>query len=216
MKEIKKKKKIVDCLQMSHSSWQNLCNDLAGIMSDMDTNKESLFQWILVNYERYLSDTQIPVTEEQDNETWKTLLNKYSDLIKGLLHALLIDNLPEDVFYQAVWDRIQKEDLLAEKDGLSVLLYVLMTSLYIPYFQLPEGIKMEDSEYRGLSEKHSQEIRRILFALVAPLAQKTERASILLNLLQNCADEKERAVMMSFIIHYSMRLARQKVTELYD
>lgn len=131
--------------------------------------------------------------------------SQYGKMIDGFLEALLRENLPGNTFYAKLWEFINNDGLLVEKKQKAFALYYIWIDVRIPYYQLQEGIKMSNEDYQAYNKDLKETIKKARFILFTPTAQKTERASRLLDLLDEVDDKREKAVLMSHILRMNNR-----------
>ena len=124
----------------------------------------------------------------------------YGKMIDGALEALLRENLFCHEFYVKLWEFIEQNTLLIEKKQKAFALYYIWIDARIPYFELEQGIKMDNEVYREKIERIDPLIKKARFILYAPMSQKTERASLILKLLDELHDEEGKAVLMAQVI----------------
>ena len=138
-------------------------------------------------------------------ETAKILHRQYSEVVDALFEQVLDQNLPEDQFYSKIWKMISESPSFEDNNAKAFALYYIWIDARIPYFQLENGLAMSNNEFRELSESLISSIQKARFIMHTSLfKQRTSRASVLLNLLDNFSDEKERAVLMAHIISFAV------------
>lgn len=64
---------------------------------------------------------------------------------------------------------------------------------------------MSNEDYQAYNKDLKETIKKTRFILFTPTAQKTERASRLLDLLDEVDDKREKAVLMSHILRMNNR-----------
>lgn len=128
------------------------------------------------------------------------LSSAYGKMIDGALEALLRRNLSCPEFYAELWDFIQNNTILSEKEQKAFILYYTWIDVRLPYFELPPGIKMDNDVYRDMLKNLKPMIRKARFILFTPMDQKTERASRIIQVLDEIEDENEKAVLMAQIL----------------
>ena len=123
-------------------------------------------------------------------------------LSNQLLLNLIQGNPSEADFYHALWLKYCDGLLMPDGEAQSVFLQCLWMDLRIPYFhRSSEGCTMDDDEYREIYRKLKPEIiRRAQFYLSVRFRQKTQRASLLMDLADSLDSERERAVFWSYVI----------------
>lgn len=126
---------------------------------------------------------------------------QYDSLIHGYIKALVQNNYPEVKFYDLVWWFISISTVIEEGDKrLPFALVALWEDSNLPYYCLPEGIRMEENEFNERREKLKNIRSKLLYASDAGFMQRTEKASILLDIINSEEEPGNRAVLMSDVI----------------
>lgn len=139
--------------------------------------------------ETYFTATQI-----------QTLQKEFDSLLDGILNKLLSKHLDKSDFYRELWKNIESDVLFDEEEQKIYALYRIWIDGRIPYFQIGDGVKMSNEEFRKSIEAVENLIHEIAFILNCKFEQKTERSSLLIDVLNRCKDEKEKAVVLAYII----------------
>lgn len=133
------------------------------------------------------------------------LIKQYGNVVDTLFEQILFKNLPKEQFYSQIWERIISSPVFEDKQGKAFALYYIWIDVRIPYFQLEDGLSMSNDEFRELTESLMTDIIEARFIMRTPFfSQRTARASVLLDLLNNISDRKKQAVLMSHILSFSM------------
>lgn len=128
------------------------------------------------------------------------LQKEFDDLLDGILNKLLSKHLGKSEFYRELWKNIESDVLFEEKNQKIYALYRIWVDGRIPYFQIGNGLKMSNEEFQDSIKATESLIHEIAFILNCKFEQKTERSSVLLDVLNRCKDDKERAVVLAYII----------------
>lgn len=122
------------------------------------------------------------------------------DLVNRILENLIQQRVSDEVFYNNLWDKICDTTLLPDCSAQISFLMVLWLDPRIPYYQLGEGCIMDDEEYKKVIERIWPDLQKAFFVLFAPLPQKTQRASLLMELADGLQNEQEKIVFWADII----------------
>ncbi len=139
------------------------------------------------------------------DETLYSLKNRCNKLIDGILTKLLQQGLECGKFYRKLWNSIQDGALLDLEEEKIYALYYLWIDIRLPYFSLDKGIYMENDKFREISDKRCKEIKKACYILEAPLQQRTEQTSLIIQILEGCESEEEKAVILAQIFSYLER-----------
>lgn len=165
---------------------------------------------------------------EQDNETGNSELEQLFEqkdfqklqrscvgLANGILEKLVSSNCGKEEFYETLWKEIHEGILFTNDEERQFVLFFCWNDVRLPYFQLNQGVYMENEEYQELVGKLSEEIKKCKFIINSRLEQRTEQGSLLLKVLQELESEREKAVVFSQIIGYIEQRTTQSVLSHY-
>ena len=107
--------------------------------------------------------------------------------------------------------------MFPDEDEQIYFLFCLCKSNLIPYFQLDDGISMENDEYRDRLKKMSVLLKKADYIMYAPLEQKTQRASLLMDLAQQITDQRDKTVFWAYTLTaMPLKLPKDLVDELFE
>lgn len=141
--------------------------------------------------------------DEEDDPTELDLMQfeyRCGTLVEGILDNLICERPGEDDFYCALWTAIQESQYFEQKKEKAYALYEVWTDGRIPYYKIEEGIRMNDEEFREIGIRNIDKISKIIFILNSKFAQKTERSSQIIRVLDSLESEKDKAVILAQIM----------------
>lgn len=131
---------------------------------------------------------------------------EYSNLIDGILNKLVMRHCEKKEFYSELWESIMHSNIVCEgKNEKIFAIAKIWSDTRIPYFQVKDGIKMSDEEFSEIIKNNKERLQEVTFILNCQYEQRTETSSLLLEILEKCKDNKEKAVVMAKIIELSER-----------
>lgn len=175
---------------------------------EADVEESEIFMFFLEKSEDIESSDEKHMERMFSEEEKYQYARDYGKIIDGTLEALLKRNYNKERFYSELWKFIEENPLLDNEKLKAFALYYIWVDSRIPYYELDEGIKMSNDEYSNICLKMTDEIKKARFILNVPTEQKTERASRLVQVLDEIEGERERAVFMSQIVELSERSER--------
>lgn len=166
-----------------------------------DGNQYKAFQYFLENAD------DIDSSESQEADEYfrvaeiNQLEKKYGKLVEGIIDKLISKHLEEDEFYKELWNKIVKTDSEFEKEEEKIFaLYKIWEDNRIPYFKLDDGLKMQNEKFKEIISEKNLEIKKAAFILNSEYDQRTEKSSLLLELIKSCENEQEMAVLLAVIL----------------
>lgn len=201
----KVKSAIEEALRVLEGEQIDICYHIYKLISSVEGKEPELLRFFYENSEMIESSDEERVEVMFSEGERRSLEECYGKMVNGLLEATLRKKLPVEEFYQALWKAIAENPVLEDEKEKVFAVYYIWIDVRIPYFELEQGIKMSNADFMEITKKRLEDIKRIRFIMTAPLEQKTERASLLLKMLEGVPDEKERTVLMAQIMAISGR-----------
>lgn len=183
----------------------NICAYVYPIISQSDEPPKVL-QYFLMFGEEVRSSEANQICELISETTLNTLKKEFGALVDALLEQALGENLSESDFYSRLWTAISTTPFFDKNNAKIFALYYIWIDVRIPYFQLPDGLAMSNQEFRAISDEIRSSIQKARFALkTTKFKSRTSRSSVLLEIISNQKGDKEKAVLMSYILAYADR-----------
>lgn len=176
-----------------------------------------LMEAFIRGYKNTKTDENLEIPEVFDDETEKAYLRRYQRIVDGHLEELLNAGLSKSEFYAELTNYIMSDKNLLDDGARAFAIFDCCIDKRLPYayVDLSNGVKMGNEDYATYIERLDEEIERINYILNANLQQKTERASLLLKELEDCADFKLKTVLLATILnHYEADAFRNALLQL--
>lgn len=165
-------------------------------------NQVATFEYVCKNLLEYPKNGTIQIKEyfsEVEFQEYKTI---YTDTAKGLLNTNIkkcnLGIIAVEDFYKTLWDsyctifKSEKEKAFA--------FYYTVTNKAIPFQYLGKPLSMSNEQFRVLTEKNKNNINKIKYINQSRYTQRTERASLLLNCINEIEDFDSKVVVLSHAI----------------
>ena len=157
----------------------------------------------------YLEQTKIIKSDETmklppwlEGDAGLKLCIEYGRKMERELTRLVGKNLPGEEFYRRLWQYITTYiDLEGFDAGVAALFRCTVLDL-LPYVHLDESkmVRMEQEEFADLMDSmRNTSLHEMRCILKGKMEQRTERAGLMLDLLDRC-EGKERVVLMATIL----------------
>ena len=130
----------------------------------------------------------------------RELKNNYAKMIDGMVDALMKRHLEETEFYRELWEKVIAGNIMLDKKAeKEYALYRIAKNRRIPYYHLPEGLKMTNEEFDDHVKSLNKQVKQVKFIMRSPFQQKTERMSLINEILKSAQDDKQRAVLLAVV-----------------
>lgn len=166
-------------------------------------SKEECFAFFLANADSIDSDDAEQVKKKFTQDDLNKLKAEYGTLADAIFEKLLKDNLNENLFYSKLWNALTNNPMLDSDESIIFSIYYILIDARIPYYKLSDGVSMPNSRFATISNAIQPDINKARFIMrTNRFAQRTNRASVLLELLDS-KDGEERVVLMAHILTMS-------------
>ena len=182
---------LLDVIESNKSDIRVICGNVWSLVKDKpDREGKRVFTAFLRDLDLY--DVELENIQTEFEET-DPKFESVRALEKRIVGSLIDLNPCEEDFYSQLWTKINDPILFPEQSSQVSFLTCLWSDACIPYYQLGEGCMMEDEQYRSLLEELSPYLKKANFILSTNLKQRTQRASLLMDIAEEI-DEKEKKV----------------------
>lgn len=168
-------------------------------------NPETMLSYFLFN------GKNIKSSEAEDVAAYFTALQiqhlkrNCEGMVDGILNKLVCTNLTENEFYTKLWLCIQNDSMFAAEAEKIYALYSIYSDPRLPYFQLDSGLKMSNEQFASTTNDIFDDIKKAIFILNAKLEQRTEVASLLMQILKSYDSIEKQSVMLAQILTINRR-----------
>ncbi len=191
-------KEIKELLDSFSGKVYNLCFEILSCSKDDAT----VFEFVCKNFRTRQKEETREIEEYFSENEIEEIESAYGDVVNGLLNSTmkkcnagLID--PND-FYKVLWHSYSVNfSTLKEK---AFALYYTIIDTAIPYQYLGKPVSMGNERFQELLKENKSSIDKILYIKRSNYSQRTERASLLLNCLDEIEDLESKAVVLAYAI----------------
>ena len=186
------------------------------IASTSQDEQLELFKFFMKNLKDTDSDESlaIPSLIEID-EIVKLSRNSIKHLV-DFLDELYMNQISEEGFYKKLWEFISTDYHFNSDVAKGVAMFNCLKTKKVPYmqFDISRALRMEQEEFAALmddvlSSEYMEKIRQVE---EFGFRQKTEKMSMLLNIIESCDDERMKVLL--FMVIVSEQVKRQKFEEI--
>ncbi len=190
---------LISAIQDNRESLWSACSAVWSLILDKDEEeRERYFTFFLRDVD--LFDMNIEdESQEKLNELQDSFL-KVKDLERRIIKSLISKNPTEENFYRHLWEKINDSLLFPNPTSQISFLACLWSDIRIPYFQLEEGLLMDNERYQAILEELSPYIKKVNFILSTDLKQRTQRASLLMKIAEEINDKENVTVFWAYIL----------------
>lgn len=158
-------------------------------------------------------DLSIPETIGKDEEL--KLMHRYGKVVDAYLEELQEQGFETHEFYSQLWDYISSSPVLPNEKARIIAMFDCAIDKRLPYYRLDRSktLSMENDEYKAIQEAIGNEtFAKMKYILNINFTQKTERASLIVQMLDSFTDYKARCVFMTRIIsHFEEEMMRTRL-----
>ena len=171
---------------------------------------QEFLEYSMEEYEDIEETINIPVYFTK--QEIQVLEKNCGQLIEGALNKLILERLPKTDFYQKLWKKIIVENsMLEEEKEKRFALYYIWKDNRIPYFDISGGLTMSNEEFKEICKYKEELLKKVNFVFSINFLQRTQRSSLLLEIVNECKDEKERAVVLAHGLYIAENKGIEKI-----
>lgn len=181
----------------------NICAWVYKTISTSGKNAPELFRFFLEKADdvtsKDIAKAEVLFTEIDVKEYRK----KYGSLTDAFFEKLLAENYSEEQFYNKLWQGINETLFFDTEKARIFAFYYIWIDVRIPYYQLDDGLSMTNKRFSEITDAIKGDIKKARFILKTNIYDaKTNRASVLLNLIEEQSSFENRTVLLAHIISF--------------
>lgn len=173
----------------------DLCFEILKLFGD-DIN---VFEFVCKTFTNRPQNGTIAIENHFSRDEIAEYESVYGDTIDGLLNSTIkkcnLGFIPAENFYKSLWSALCT-NFPALKEKAFAFYYVLIDAT-IPYQYLGKPVSMSNERFRELVKKNKKSIDKIKYIMISGYTQRTERASLLLNCLNEIDDFESKTVVLA-------------------
>lgn len=200
------KEQILELLKTAKGKKINICGKIYDVLKQDKDQGAQLLQFFCENAERITSSEEIEVPNIFTDGEIVDYRKAYGKIVDGILEKILIEKPQKEDFYNMLWQTITLKEIFKDEKAQVFALYYIWLDNRIPYFELSDTIHVDREEYREIIEKLLDKEQKARFILSTDFKQWTEVSYLLLELLDEISDKKEKAVLLSCILQTREKL----------
>ena len=182
-------------------SLQEICSQLISFWETKDReDRVKYFKTVLqkMSFNDFCDDesSMNPDIKDVSDERLNELLRLSNTLISKLVER----RVSEDDFYLELSNRLWDDVVLPTHEDRTAFLIFLWIDSRIPYYQIGHGIMINEDEFKTIINKIALEINKGSFIINANIPYKTQRASLLMEIANQLANDNERIVFWGVLI----------------
>lgn len=188
------------------------------IKSAPTTEKPKLLESFLIGYKSTPTkgDVNLPQVISDDEE--RKLMHRYGKIVDAFMEDLQEQGLAELEFYTQLWEYIENSPVLPNDKARVIALFDCAIDKRLPYYQVDRSkmLSMENGEYQAIAERIGERnFAKMEYILCASFEQKTERSSLIVQMLDEIKDYEAKCVFMARIMsHYDNEIMKMRLKEL--
>lgn len=200
--------KFTNIVEQNEQSLYNICKACILYMEKCGEAAEEGFRFFLENI--FIPDydpDNVPEgffnisSDNLDPDTRDQVRKLESKLVK----ELILKDVPEEEFYSEIWKRMCDPLLISDNDQKAYFLLRMWLDMRVPYFQLGKGMQMDEDVYSMHARQLELPYKKIWFAMHADYPQRTQRASVLIKIVEELPNVEDRVVLCSIVLGYLER-----------
>lgn len=198
------KEKITELVLHYNGELYNFCYKIIEESEDLEKDFEYICKNLLRTPEEKTIPINVYINKEERDLIWKIYEGKIEGILSEIVNKANYGLLKPECFYSELLDSLQKN--FTEKKELAVAFERILRDSRIPFEYLGKSLMMEQNIYKEKVKKNKKSIDKILYALRIEYSQKTEQASVLLNIIDGIEEYDDKVVVFSQLIDAIQRV----------
>lgn len=177
------RKQMAELLSTADAPTLSICAELYKmILAQKEEDRPKAFELAINLYDDIDSDETKEISVSPYEKQRQKLKKEYGEIVDSYIELFAKRKESADDFYKHLWDAIQNELIFPDEASKVFACYYVIIDRHVPYFNLPSGYTMTNDKYRKLWDEHGNDTaqKRIRYILNTEFAQRTQRASLLL------------------------------------
>ena len=167
--------------------------------------RPQLMEEFFVGYKSTPTNGELLIPQTiSDDEEHKYMLH-YGSIVDAYMMELQDQHPSEKDFYTDLWNYISKSPILPNDKARVVALFNCAIDKRLPYFKLDyeQVLSMENEEYKAVADQIGEStFSKMEYILNAEFEQKTEQASLIVQMMDGIKDYRQRCVFMARLVSY--------------
>lgn len=138
------------------------------------------------------------ISAEEYKHCYHTTIVDVEYTLSDIFYKVNHESLDADQAFLQLAERFQNR--FKDKKQLAVAVSLIALSNHVPFVSCGNLVEMDDAEYKRRLIEHPDQVNRLRYAIQASYAQKTERASAILNVLSSVHSANDKAVLLSQLL----------------
>ena len=176
----------------------DLCYKIINESDDLEKD----FQYLCENLLELPQEKEVTIKTYISEEEYELIRKIYDGRIEGILSEIInkvnYGILKQDQFYSELYQKLTQN--FTNQKELAVAFERVVADTRIPFIYLGKPLSMKQKDYAEGIKRNEENIKKIIYILKTNYSQKTEEASMALNLLESIEDYTDRVIVMAQII----------------
>lgn len=173
------------------------------IKGSANDERAKIFEEFVVGYRSSPTDCSMELPEVINKVEEQSLMKRYRRYVDQKIKELIDENLDEKNFYKKLIEFIVSDEMLQDPKAGAIAIFDCVIDPRFPYHwvDVSKALSMSQEKYLEILHKiGSEDLKQIDRVLKYGFNQKTERAAVLLALIEDREDYEERVVMMTRLL----------------
>ncbi len=185
----------------------NFAMQILELILDQEYGIQSkLVQYVCELWSTVKSSKEIDVPEKISKAKYERMESLYGEAVDATLLSYtrkgLMERWNREQFYNHLWEFISTNIMWSSMEEKAFALYYIAIDARTPYYNVGTGLKMSDDDYSTIQDEIFEAISEFRFIIALGFPQRTEEASLILNVINRMNTEEQKIVLLSRIIAY--------------
>lgn len=168
--------------------------------------QSKLVQYVCELWATIESSKEVEVPEIISKAQYDKLVSLYGEMVDASLVSYtkkgILEGWDREQFYSHLWNFISTNIMWSSTVEKAFALYYIAIDERTPYYNVGIGLKMSSDDYSKIQDEIFEAVREFRFIIALKFSQRTEEASLILNLLNRMDTEEQKVVLLSRIVGF--------------
>ena len=194
------KGKVLEMIEHYKGECYDLCYELLSNYSE----HEELFRYVCENYQGKPKNAYIEIKQYFSQAEVYYYKSIYGEVIDGIINCAIkecdFNIVNMEKFYENVWNTYSYFFHTIKEKAFAF--YYTIIDVRIPYIYIGKPLSMETETYQKIIKNSQEYLKRIKYIFALRYSQKTERASLVLQLLESIESYETKVVILAKALDY--------------
>ena len=186
-----------------HDDFFSCCIDAYQFLAEIQPEERAgMLAWFLhMTEENYFAKKEKMRTSDDLSIRLRNYSLKYKKPVQGLIDVFSPNDYTEDSYYQKLWNGLESFLSDSTKEEKGYCLFTVAFDKRTPYYELPQGLKLQEGKNREIFDIIQPSIKKFNFAFHLLGVSNVESSSRMVRLLEELNNIEQKSVFLAYLLY---------------